>query len=335
MRHLLVKCLTGMIVGLGGLVTASSVSAFEHPWLNRLQHARNLNSAESDTGQVLGDYSMTITVQGEQRHYLLHIPRQYVPKHPLPLLVSLHGGGGNMHFQADDDTYGQIQASERWGFIVAFPNGFSRLNSGKFATWNAGACCGVARDQKSDDVAFIRALVADVSAHYAIDRSRIFADGMSNGGMMSYRLACEAADLFRGIAAVAGTDNTLVCSPARPVAILHIHARDDDHVLYQGGVGPALAREGDAVTPFTSVPATVAKWQALNHCTAQAATVVDVSGAQCVRYSHCAGESQVQLCTTETGGHSWPGGHARRGKEPASQAISANMVMWDFFSQLK
>src|SRR5437763_1028874 len=70
-----------------------------------------------------------------------------------------------------------------------------------------------------------------------IDRTRIFATGMSNGGMMAYRLACDMPDVFKAIASVAGTDSTTACNPRSPIAILHIHAKDDDHVLFGGGAG--------------------------------------------------------------------------------------------------
>ncbi|MDN8872721.1 prolyl oligopeptidase family serine peptidase, partial [Staphylococcus aureus] len=85
---------------------------------------------------------------------------------------------------------------------------------------------------------------------------RVYATGMSNGGMMAYRLACEASDIFKAIAAVAGTDNTLSCTPAKPISILHIHAKDDDHVLFAGGAGKEAFRDLSQVTEFMSVPKT-------------------------------------------------------------------------------
>src|SRR5690606_19317480 len=106
-------------------------------------------------------------------------------------------------------------------------------------TWNAGNCCGRARDENVDDVAFLRAVVADVSRRASIASQRVYAIGMSNGAMMSYRLACEAGDVFHGIMTVAGTDNTKQCQPQQPVPVLHIHASDDPLVLFDGGAGRA------------------------------------------------------------------------------------------------
>ncbi|WP_334187327.1 extracellular catalytic domain type 1 short-chain-length polyhydroxyalkanoate depolymerase [Noviherbaspirillum sp.] len=278
-----------------------------------------------------GDHEFTIRHDGLQRQYRVHVPAAYRPATPMPLLVALHGGGGNMDFQADDERYGLIGKSESAGFIVVFPNGYSKRNSGRLATWNAGACCGPARDENIDDVGFIRRIVANLSRQMNIDRKRIYAAGMSNGGMMSYRLACEMSDVFRAIAPVAGTDNTTGCHPKRPVAVLHIHARDDSHVLFNGGAGPGVPRRS-AVTEFASVPETTAKWASLNGCAAPPKRIVEVPGAYCDLYAACKAGTEVQLCVTETGGHSWPGAGKSRGDTP-SQAINANDVMWEFFNR--
>jgi polyhydroxybutyrate depolymerase len=171
-----------------------------------------------------------------------------------------------------------------------------------------------------------------VSRQASVDRNRIYATGMSNGAMMAYRLACDAADLFSGIAAVAGTDNTNGCQPARPVPVLHIHAKDDSHVLFTGGAGQDSVRES-AVTNYTSVNDTIARWARFDGCTAAPQRVLQVPGASCDLYEPCAGGTRVQLCATDTGGHSWPGGHKPRGGPAPSTAISANDVMWEFFSR--
>lgn len=280
-----------------------------------------------------GDYRLSLVQNGLSRSYLLHVPKRYQATQPAPLLVALHGGGGNMDFQADDSSYGLISASEREGFVVAFPNGYSPFPGGKLATWNAGNCCGAARDRNVDDVGFIRQMVSRINAQLQIDPRRVYATGMSNGAMMSYRLACEASDVFSAIAAVAGTNNTRLCQPAKPVAVLHIHARNDDHVLFNGGAGPAAFKK-EAETEHTSVADTVAKWTHLDGCNLAPKRVLERPGAMCERYSPCQSGAEVQLCVTDTGGHSWPGGHKSRGGEPPSQALSATEVMWDFFNQL-
>ncbi|MDZ4083039.1 MAG: PHB depolymerase family esterase, partial [Bdellovibrionales bacterium] len=176
-----------------------------------------------------GTYTFTFQHEERTRYYKLHIPKSYSPAKAHALIVAMHGGGGDMEIQATDEYYGFLSASEREGFIVLFPNGYSKYKSGKIATWNAGKCCAWSRDEKVNDVDFIRQAVGHVKAQVKIDSNKIFATGMSNGAMLAYRLACEASDLFRKIAAVAGTDNTLTCQPQKPVSVLHIHSLKDEH----------------------------------------------------------------------------------------------------------
>lgn len=272
---------------------------------------------------------------GLQRRYLLYVPARLSASQAVPLVLAFHGGGGHAEYMANDARYGLQSMAEREGFAVAFPNGFSRLPGGKFATWNAGGCCGDARDRGVDDVGFARAVVADVQRHRAIDRNRIFATGMSNGGMMSHRLACDAADLFRAVASVAGTDATTTCQPSRAVAVLHIHAKDDTHVLYNGGAGPDAFRDASKVMDFVSVPDTIARWVARNQCAATPQRVLDKPGARCDIYPSCRDDAAVELCTTDSGGHSWPGASlVRKGKPDANQALDASRVIGAFFTQV-
>ena len=272
-----------------------------------------------------------IEVQG--RKVLIHVPPGYDAAHPAPLVLAFHGGGGSAAFMADDSRYGLQREADRDGFIVAFPNGASRLPGGRFATWNAGGCCGYARDQGSDDVGFARAVVGAIEARYAVDAGRVFATGMSNGGMMAHRLACDAADVFRAVASVAGTDATTQCSPSRPVSVLQIHTRDDDHVRFDGGAGPGAFRDRQAGMEFMSVPETIARWVRRDQCGGSPLRVLQVQGGYCDAYTACAGGAQVQLCVTDTGGHSWPGAdRVRIGKEAASTALDASATIWKFFA---
>lgn len=303
-------------------------------WLEKAQQkeAPEANAEVTTPITQPGDYTFKINHDGQARMYRVHVPAKYNPAQAAPILFALHGGGGSMEYQANDTNYGLITFSERKGIVIVFPNGTSKLQSGMLATWNAGKCCGGARDNNVDDVGFIRQIVTHLTRQMNVDRGRIYSTGMSNGGLMSYRLACEMSDVFAGIAAVAGTDNTRTCYPAKPVSILHIHAKNDSMVLFNGGAGPD-SRHKEAVTDFTSVPDTVAKWVRINGCPATPRRTLEKDGAYCDVYAPCKENTQVQLCVTERGGHSWPGGTTRRGKEPASHAISANEVMWEFFNR--
>lgn len=277
-----------------------------------------------------GDYRFSFVHGGLRREYLVHIPRSYRPDRPTPMLLALHGGGGDADFQSNDAKYGLISKSEEVGFIAVFPNGYSRFRSGILATWNAGACCGKAVQSAVDDVGFLKEVIQRVSRQVNVDRNRIFSTGMSNGGLMSYRLACELPEMIRGIAPVAGTDNTLACKPSRPVPVIHFHAKDDSHVLFTGGHGP----DSLVKTNFASVPATINKWVTLNRAQPASRRVLAVPGAHCDLYAAKEGGAPVELCVTETGGHSWPGGGTQQGRKQPSTAISANDLMWEFFSRL-
>ncbi|WP_375212082.1 alpha/beta hydrolase family esterase [Aquabacterium sp.] len=296
----------------------------------RLQSPASQTSAPDAAVEPIttpGDRDFTLVHGGETRRYKVHVPRGYSPDRPTALVLAFHGGGGNMNVQANDRHYGQISKADELGYVVVFPNGVGRLPGGKMATWNAGACCGEARDRGADDVGFVRALLARLKQQLNVDASRVFATGMSNGGMMSYRLACEMADSFTAIAAVAGTDNTLSCTPSRPVSVLHIHAVDDERVLFNGGAGSKASQ----MTDFVSVPKTIAKWVALDGCQGEPQRVLAVPGAHCDLYSACRGGSQVKLCVTDSGGHSWPGGRKPMGGAQGSQALSATDLIGEFF----
>lgn len=277
-----------------------------------------------------GDYRFTFVHDGISREYLVHVPKSYRPIRRAPLLLALHGGGGDADFQSNDAKYGLIGKSEQAGFIAVFPNGYSRFASGILATWNAGGCCGKAVQNKVDDVGFLKEVIERVSRQANVDRNRVFATGMSNGAMMSYRLACELPGMIRAIAPVAGTDNTSSCSPSRPVPVIHFHAKDDSHVLFNGGHGPDSLVNVD----FASVPASINKWVTLNRAQPTAKRALTVPGAHCDLYPARKGGAPVELCVTDTGGHSWPGGGTQQGRKQPSKAISANDLMWDFFSGL-
>jgi polyhydroxybutyrate depolymerase len=156
---------------------------------------------------------------------------------------------------------------------------------------------------------------------------------MSNGGMMAYRLACEMADTFRAVASVTGTDGTLSCTPTRPISVLHIHAKNDDHVLFDGGAGQEAFKDPEKVADFVSVPETIARWVKRDGLNQAPKRVLEVAGAYCDLYTGTSNTSQVKLCVTDTGRHSWPGTRqaALREKEAPSRAIIANDVIWDFF----
>ena len=323
------------LAGMSSSVAVPSAVAQDSSGLSlreRLAQRRAAKDEPATAPLAAGTHTIQVTHQGQKRKVVVHVPARLDPTQAAPLMLALHGGGGHAEYMADDERYGLIGKSERAGFVVAFPNGYSKFPGGRFATWNAGDCCGDARDRKVDDVGFLRAVVAQLNARLKLDPSRIYATGMSNGGMMAHRLACAAADLFAAVASVAGTEAMSVCQPVRPIPVLHIHARNDTHVLFNGGAGKDAFRDDGKVMEFVSAPETIAHWVQRDQCQPTPRRVLETPGAYCEAYSVCAGNVAVQLCVVDEGGHSWPGAQVvRRGKEAATQALVANDVIWDFF----
>lgn len=280
-----------------------------------------------------GTYTYVFNFQNIDRYYKVHLPLSYNPEKPIPVIFAFHGGGGNMEIQSTNRFYKLISFSERQGVVLVFPNGHSPFKSGKLATWNAGNCCGQARDQKIDDVGFIRELYQNLRQQIKTESKKVYAIGMSNGAMMSYRLACEASDLFKAIGAVAGTDNTIDCLPIKPVSILHIHATNDEHVNYQGGRGKKAASQ-DVVPEFTSVEGTLNKWKEILQCKGDFKVSRPKKELEIHELKGCQSGSQIKHIKLSDGGHSWPGGVKPKGKDETSKLISANDEIWKFFEGL-
>ena len=323
-----ITTIAAIALTIGGTAAAQRLGRLQQV-MQRAEELRSQHPADPNATRITapGDYRFSFDHDGITREYLVHVPSSYRGA-PTPMLVALHGGGGDADFQADDSKYKLISKSEAAGFIAVFPNGYSRFPSGALATWNAGACCGAAQKNNIDDVGFIREVIARVERQARIDPTRVFATGMSNGAMMSWRLACEAPEI-RAIAPVEGTDNTTHCTPSRPVAVIEFHAADDPNVPFNGGVGV-----GPSHTDYVSVPATQAKWIRVDRANPNAKRVLTVRGAHCDVHTAMPGGSPVELCVTDTGGHSWPGGGTQQGRKQPSMAISANDLMWSFFSSL-
>ncbi len=267
---------------------------------------------------------VTIRSGGVERSYLLYVPaRKTAAK--WPLVVLLHGGGGGGRQAAL--AYGMSDVADRHGFLVAYPNGSGRRDD-ILLTWNAGNCCGYAMHHHVDDVAFLRAMVERIDRDLGVDRARIYATGMSNGGMMAHRLGCEAADLFAAIAPVAGALN-IPCKPVDPVAVMIFHGTADEHVPYDGGTG-SKAFEHRVDQPVSHA---VDVWRAANGCT-KPSPPRRTGNISRQTWSGCRDGADVTLVTIHGGGHAWPGGMTppRRGAAVPTKEISASEEIWKFFA---
>ncbi len=280
------------------------------------------------------EYVGSVQVNGINHKYLLFAPNAQALDNNVPLVVSLHGGGGTA---VGYDEFTQIRVNAvRHNYAVLTPAGFER-------TWNAGSCCAPATTAGIDHVRVIRAMVEDAEETIDVDRSRVYAEGHSNGGMMAYRLACEAADMFAAIAPVSSfmmnrdldaTPEQMVyaCSPSRAVPVLHIHGLADTCAPFDGG--PTTGPAGGTRPPVSD---SIDFWVANNRCLLPPLLPTYTNGgARCVAHTGCLGGAQVQLCTIEDAGHVWPGtgnnptGSICGGKGVTS--LNANERIWDFFA---
>jgi len=151
----------------------------------------------------------SIPFGGYDRTYLVHLPTGYTGTTDLPLIIAMHGGFGNA-YNLQNQSQLSIKADAE-NFIVVYPEGLvgGALN---ISSWNAGWCCGWTSNNNIDDVGFINALLDTLIAHYSVDTNRIYATGISNGGFMAYRLACELSDRIVAIAPVAASMSMTTCA---------------------------------------------------------------------------------------------------------------------------
>ncbi|RPE09177.1 phospholipase [Chitinophaga lutea] len=281
-------------------------------------------SCEKSDGERPFSLREQITVDGLERTFLLDLPSGYYDSSGFDLVIALHGTGGSGE-QCKKD-YGWSQKAAQAGFIVAYPDGVRSRGALGIRTWNAGGCCGYAEENRIDDVRFISTLIDDLVARYRVNPKRVYVTGMSNGAMLSYRLACEIPGKIAAIAPVSGTlITTAPCTPSRPVPVLHIHSALDTIVPYRGGIGIG----GYYFPPADSA---LRVWAGVDGCAQAPETLTDNEKYTAVRWKDCREGTTVIRYLTKDGGHSWPGGpKSRPGADAPSTAINATNVIWDFF----
>jgi polyhydroxybutyrate depolymerase len=242
----------------------------------------------------------TLTVDGRERTYRLYVPKS-LSEGPVPLFIGLHGGTGWAdQFATTNHIEGLAESN---GFVVVHPDGVKVAGGdGRGGVWNGGMCCGVASRDEIDDVHFIEALLDELAGEIDFDARRVFAFGHSNGGIMSYRLACELANRVVGIGVVAGTLGVEQCQPERPVSVLHIHGTADENLPLAGGVGPRSAA-GVSFPPPVDGFATLAEADGCG--TPREITDGAITTA---RRAPCDGGAEMAFVTIEGASHAWPGG---------------------------
>jgi polyhydroxybutyrate depolymerase len=240
----------------------------------------------------------TISVGGLDRTYRLYMPAGLPAA--APLVVMLHGGFGSG--EQAERAYGWDQLADSAKFVIAYPDGLNRA-------WNAGGgCCGRPAREGIDDVAFITAAVADIGRNVGIDPARVYVTGISNGGNMSYTLACNTA-----VFAAIGPDSATQLDPCQsphPTSVMHIHGTADRLVRYEGGPGAGVAHiDGPAVPDLNAF------WRNVDQC---GAPTVTTSGPVTTSTAGCPDNRSVVLVTVDGGGHEWP--------------AFATQTLWQFFA---
>jgi polyhydroxybutyrate depolymerase len=261
------------------------------------------------------DATKTIMFGGLARTYDVHVPASYDPTHGTALILNFHGYTSNSSQEAFLSKMNP--KSDAAGYIVVYPQG-----TGSTTGWNAGACCGEAASKNVDDVGFVGAMLDALEADLCIDPHRVFATGMSNGGFLSHRLACELADRIAAVAPVAGVLGIPTCTPSRPISVMHFHGTADNVVPYAGS-----ANNG-----FAGVVDTWNGWATRDQCTDEPTVSFEKGDSKCQAHTHCAGGAEVILCTVDGGGHTWPGGFPiPTGKTTTD--LDASDAMWAFFQR--
>jgi polyhydroxybutyrate depolymerase len=261
----------------------------------------------------------SIIHDGIYRNYRLYVPAAYNGSTAVPLVLNLHGYTSNA---TEQQFYGNFMPlADANNFLLVMPNGTRDNQNQTF--WNAFGGSG------PDDVGFLSALIDSLNATYNINLNRVYSTGMSNGGFMSYKLACMLSNRIAAIASVTGTMSTVElnnCTPTRPVPVMEIHGTADATVPYNGGTG------------FTPIPNVMSYWVNHNNCNpvADSADVPNTNttdGCTALHYVWSGGDngSSVEHYKIIGGGHTWPGAAFNIGV--TNQDFDASTEIWRFFSQ--
>lgn len=285
---------------------------------------------ESATGSLIFD--------GLKRTYVIHVPPSPGKTKPMPLVIALHGGGGTGEKMERLTLGGLNKLSDREGFVVVYPDGIEEH-------WNDGRdkVKYRAHREKINDVGFLSALIDHLGEGGNIDKDRVYVTGISNGAMMSNRLACELTGRIKAIAPVAGNmpyDLAPHCSPSRPIPVLMISGTKDPMMPWEGGEAHFLRLKFGKVL---SVPETIKFWVTHNRCapTPVIAWEPDKNPQDGTRvrkevYTGCETGAEVILYGVEGGGHTWPEGHGYLPEKligKTSEDIDANELIWNFFKK--
>jgi polyhydroxybutyrate depolymerase len=279
------------------------------------------------TLKVWDETNGSIVSSGFKREYLLHVPPNYDRAKPVPLVISLHGAAGWPKHQRNTSRWDRF--ADSLGFIVVYPSG---IHEGP-RIWHVERGRGLAID-----VRFIADLIDTLAAHYNIDRDRIYANGLSNGGGMSFVLSCTMSDRIAAVGLVSSAQ-TLPwdwCTDHRPVPMIMFHSTADPIVPYNGGFGTsrfAPTRFDPNAKPFPNIPQWAANWARRNGCAEPPLDSTLAPNVVLREWTHCTLDAPVVFYTIQGAGHQWPGGNPipEWMVGPPTNAVDATSLMWAFF----
>lgn len=262
----------------------------------------------------------TMSYDGLDRSYRVYVPTT-LTEGPSTLVVMLHGGFGSA--EQAELTYGWDRQAEEDGFIVAYPEGVAR-------SWNGGDCCGQAVARDVDDVGFVEAVVDAVDATLGIDPQRVFAAGMSNGGILAYRLACES-DRFAAVGAVSAT-MLVDCDAPAPVSVLHVQGSLDASIPPDGSPG-AGTQQIDG-PPLADV---IGYWATRDGCDGSLEGTYGDAEVRSWSAQDCDAGTAVRYLEIADAGHQWPGAPSSEirdqlGGDPPSERMDATDALASFFA---
>jgi len=264
-----------------------------------------------------------MSYDGLERSYILYVPTSYSEDIPTSLVLNLHGYSSNAGQQMIYSDFHTIADSE--GFILIHPEG--TVNDIGFQFWNVG------EENQIDDIGFLSNLIDIVASEYNINTDRVYSMGMSNGGFMSYQLACQLSNKIAAIASVTGSMNEIQltsCNPERPIPVMQIHGTADLTVLYQG----------NSMWGISSIDNVVSYWTSQNECQTEPIfnNIPDINGidlctAEHYVYPNGINGSSVELYKIINGGHTWPGATIPLVGNNTNQDFNASEKIWEFFNK--
>lgn len=263
---------------------------------------------------LAGLSSHTINSNGTERSYLLHIPAMETDG-DLPLVFNFHGSGSTPQRQEAQTDF--IQLANTHGFALVYPIG-AFTNSVTSGSWNANLDAGV------DDVQFTRDMIEDIASRLNIDRQRIYSTGMSGGGRITSRLACELSDVLAAAAPVSGLQYPESCTLKRAIPIQTFHSLDDRVNQYEVSANSR---------PYWSMGVETAldKWRQANECTLTNDADRLTQDVTYYHWSDCTGSAEIHFYQLSNGGHTWPNSPT----ESSNKDINASQLIWEFFSSHK